>query len=121
MSFIYEIAKQKMMDSTLGNLTSATVKIGLVTTANLVTDTALPTRVGTDQTLTGVTVASGVFDANNPTFTAVAAGSTVIGVVIYTGTTPIAYVNSGAGLPFATNGGDVTLNFSDSATKIFKL
>lgn len=121
MSFVYDIAKQGMMNNSLGNLTVATVKIGLVTVANLVSDTALPTRIGTDQTLTGVTVTGGIFDANNPTFTAVASGSTVIGVVIYTGTTPIAYINSGAGLPFATNGGDVTLNFSDAASKIFKL
>ena len=53
----------------------------------------------------------------------VASGSTVLGFLIYHSTTGtlIGWVDTGTGLPFATNNGNVTLTFSSGASKIFAL
>lgn len=64
-----------------------------------------------------------VFDADDPVFVAVTAGSTVSSIVLYHTSSKklIAYIDTGAGLPFSTNGGDVTINFSNGDTRIFAL
>lgn len=130
MAAIYPKAKEQMMKGLL-NLTSASITAVLLKNTYVysdaddsvsvdVTTAKFATPVGV--TLTSVTVdASGVFDAADVTFTAVAGGSTVDAILLYSGDIPIAYINSGVGVPFATSGADVTITWSSGASKIFKL
>lgn len=82
--------------------------------------------VGTPQTLTSKTVAAGVLDAADVTFTAVPTAS-VNYCAIYkdTGnaaTSPlIALFDTAAGLPVSTNGGDIIIAWDNGPNKIFKL
>lgn len=70
------------------------------------------------------TVAAGVFDAANVTFTAVT-GNSVESVNIYKDTgTPatgnlIAYFDTGTGLPVTPNGGDITVTWNASGIFTF--
>ena len=108
MSFIYKIAKEKMLDGTLGNLKTATIKAALATAVPLETDTSLPANTGTTITLTvDQTSTGGVFGASAATFPAHITGSLVYGVVIYKSGTPnipIAYIDKGVGLPQVLDG-----------------
>ena len=63
------------------------------------------------------------FDAADPTFTAVTSGFNVIGVAIYhtTSGTPIAWLDSGVGLPVTSSAADITVNFSNGTDRIFSL
>lgn len=130
---LYTKGKEKML-SALINFPSDTLKVALVLNTypqNLTTDefyTSISTYViGTPQTLTTPAVTSGVFDADDVTFLAVTAGSTVEAVVIYkdtgvAGTSPlIAYIDTITGFPLATNGGDITVQWDAGAYKIFSL
>ncbi|MFQ2037322.1 hypothetical protein ACK34X_10145 [Aeromonas veronii] len=82
--------------------------------------------VGTPQTLTSKTVAAGVLDAADVTFTAVSTAN-VNYCAIYkdTGnaaTSPlIALFDTAAGLPVSTNGGDIIIAWDNGPNKIFKL
>ena len=84
-------------------------------------------RLGTDQTLSAKSVAGGVFDAGDITYSAVTAGDTSEGVVIYkdTGspaTSPLLmYIDTITGFPLATNGGDITIQWDNGSYKIFSL
>lgn len=83
----------------------------------------------TDQTLTNPSITSGVFDADDVTYSALSqsASKTVGAIVIYkdTGnaaTSPlIAYIDTGTGLPITPNGGNIIISFDDGASKIFAL
>ncbi|KQO38084.1 hypothetical protein ASF19_20125 [Acidovorax sp. Leaf84] len=83
--------------------------------------------VGVDQTLAGKSVTGGVFDANDASFGAVAAGSSMGSVLIYkeggsAATSPLLILfDDVVGLPYATNGAPYTQRWSDGATKIFSL
>jgi len=83
-------------------------------------------RVATSGALTGKTVAAGVADADDVTFSAVT-GDQSEALVIYkhTGTEStsrlIAYIDDATGLPVTPNGGDITVQFDSAASKIFKL
>jgi hypothetical protein len=78
-------------------------------------------------TLTGVSIANGVFDADDVTFPAVAAGSTGEGVAIFVDTGNPAtsrllhYIDTITSFPVATNGGDVTVQWDNGVNKIFQL
>lgn len=130
---LYPKGAEKILSGSV-NLTSDTIKVALLSDAytystahEFVSD--LGTRIGTDQTLTGKSVTGGVFDATDLDFGSLPPGDTVKAVVIYkdTGnasTSPVlAHLDSGAsvGLPFATNGGGVTLPWNNDAKKIFRL
>jgi hypothetical protein len=130
---LYTKGKEKMLSAQI-NFPSDTLKVALVLNTypqNLTTDefyTSISTYViGTPQTLTSPTVTAGVFDAADVTFTAVTAGSTCEGVVIYkdtgvAGTSPlIAYIDTITGFPLATNGGDITVQWDAGTYKIFSL
>lgn len=84
-------------------------------------------RIGTDQTLTGVSIVGGVLDANDPDFGALAPGDTIKAVVVYksTGsdaTSPLLlYYDIVTGLPMATNGGNVTIPWDAGPKKIARL
>mgnify|MGYP003622402939 CR=1 FL=1 len=81
----------------------------------------------TDQTLANPSVTNGVFDADDITFTAVPAGETSEGVVIYkdtgvAGTSPLLmYIDTITGFPLATNGGNVVIQWDNGAYKIVSL
>lgn len=83
--------------------------------------------VGAPQTLVTKSVADGAFDAQDSTWAAVLAGSTIEAVVLYkdTGspaTSPLlAYIDTVTGLPLATNGGDITIQWDNGVYKIFSL
>jgi hypothetical protein len=82
--------------------------------------------VGTPVKLTTPTIASGLFDADDITFTAVT-GNTAEALVIYrknsganTTWRLVAYIDTGAtGLPFTPNGGDAEVQWN--ASGIFQL
>lgn len=129
----YTLGAEKILSGAIDLITD-TIKVILVKNTypqNLTTDEFLddvdPYRLNTDQTLGSKSVALGVFDAGDATWTAVTAGDTSEGVVIYkdTGsaaTSPlIAYIDTITGFPLATNGGDITAKWDDGAYKIFKL
>ena len=130
---LYALGKEKILSGAI-NFVSDTIKVALVKNTypqNLTTDefyTSISAYVvGTPQTLGAKSVALGVFDAGDATYTAVTAGDTLEGVVIYkdtgvSGTSPlIAYIDTITGFPLATNGGDITIQWDNGSYKIFSL
>lgn len=83
-------------------------------------------RVAVSGALTGKTVAAGVADADNVTFSSVT-GDQSEALVLYkhTGVEStsrlIAYIDSATGLPVTPNGGDIQVQWADGDDKIFKL
>jgi hypothetical protein len=128
MSAVYPKAKQQFMLSAL-NLSSATVQAALIKSSYAYSSTDADAsaiiaahQAGASTTLANKTIsASGVFDADDLNFGVVAAGSTVTAVLIYSGTIPIAYIDSGVGFPFTTSGAAVTSSFSNGGGGIFTL
>ncbi len=129
----YAKGKQRMLEAAI-NFTSATIKAALVSNAyaqNLTTDefySDISAHVlNTPQTLASKSVANGVFDAADVTYSAVTAGSTTEGVVLYVDTgnpatsALIAYIDTITGFPLVTNGGDITVQWDNGAYKIFSL
>ncbi len=130
---LYALGKEKILSGAI-NFVSDTIKVALVKNTypqNLTTDefyTSISAYViGTPQTLGSKSVALGVFDAADATYTAVTAGDTLEGVVIYkdtgvAGTSAlIAYIDTITGFPLATNGGDITIQWDNGAYKILSL
>lgn len=130
---LYALGKEKILSGAI-NLPSDTIKVALVKNTypqNLTTDDFYDDIsayvIGTPQTLAAKSVALGVFDAGDVTYTAVTAGDTLEGVVIYkdtgvAGTSPLlAYIDTITGFPLATNGGDITIQWDNGAYKIFSL
>jgi hypothetical protein len=83
--------------------------------------------VGTESgVLANKTSTDGVADADDVTFTGVT-GNTIEAIVIFkdTGNVAtdllIAYIDTGSGLPITPNGGDITVVWSSTASKIFSL
>lgn len=116
------------------DLNTDTVKVSLVTTsytyssAHNFYDDVSANVVGTPQTIGTPTIASGVFNGDNVTFTAVAGGSTVGGYVVWidtggaSSTDPLVafFDTDGSGaISIATNGGDITI--AHNASGIFSL
>jgi len=130
---LYAKGKEKMLAASI-NFVSDTIKVALVknpSPQNLATDEFYSDIsayvVGTPQTLGSKTTAAGVFDASDATYTAVTAGDTLEGVVIYkdtgvAGTSPLlAYIDTITGFPLATNGGDITIQWDNGAYRVFSL
>jgi len=130
---LYAKGKEKILSKAI-SLTADTIKVILVKNTypqNLATDEFLTDvsayRLGTDQTLGSKTVAAGVFDAGDVTYTAVTTGDTSEGVVIYmdTGvaaTSPLLfYIDTITGFPLATNGGDIVIQWDNGAYKIYAM
>lgn len=129
----YAKGKEKILSGSI-NFVSDTIKVMLVKNTypqNLSTDEflsdAVAYRLSTDQTLGSKSVTAGVFDAGDVTYTAVTAGDTSEGVIIYkdTGsaaTSPLLlYIDTITGFPLATNGGDITIQWDNGSYKIFSL
>lgn len=130
---LYKLGAQAILNKEI-DLDSDTIKCALVKNTypqNLTTDqyySSISAYVlGTPQALTTKSLALGVFDADDATFTAVAAGDTAEGVVLYkdtgvAGTSQlIAYIDTITGFPFATNGGDVIVQWDNGSFKIFAI
>ena len=129
---IYPLYKQALLDGSANiDVNDGTVKVALVDAGTYTYSAAhdflddLSGVVGTAQTIANTTVANGVFDGDNVTFTAVT-GATVEALVIYIDTgTPstsrlVAYIDTGqTGLPVTPNGGDITITWN--ASGIFAL
>lgn len=125
-------ARDLLVDGTDIAWASDTIKARLVASSFTPTkdDTTMTgyTAIGTDQTLGSKTFTEDttndriVYDAADPTWTAVAGGSTVGWVAIFkfvtndAGSTPIAVIDVA---DTATNGGDITVTFA--STGIFYL
>ena len=83
-------------------------------------------RVAVSGALSSKTVAAGVADAADVTFSTVS-GDPSEAIVIYkhTGTEGtsrlIAYIDTATGLPVTPGGGDIIIQFDNGANKIFKL
>lgn len=82
--------------------------------------------IGTPQTIGSKSIAGGVFDGADVTFTGVT-GNTVELIVIFVDTgTPstsamIMADNGATGLPVTPNGGDISIAFSNAINRIFRL
>jgi len=123
-SVLYPAFKEALLNKE-HDLNTDTIKVCLVTDAYGAADATIAdlSRVGTDQTLAGPSITAGVFDTTDAstTWTAVAAGSTVVGAVIYNSTATdklIAFIDL---TDFPTNGGDVIITWDNGANKIFAL
>lgn len=129
---LYAKGAEKILSGAI-NFPADTIKISLVINSyveNLDTDefyTSISANViGANVTLAGKTVTGGKFDANDPLWAAVAAGSVIECFVVWkdTGvaaTSPlIARIDAASGLPFATNGGDIA-PVIDAVNGLFKL
>lgn len=92
------------------------------------------TLVATSAALANKTVAAGVADADDVTFTAVAAGTAITAVIVFqasavgggvdvaaTAQRLIAFLDTMTGLPVTPNGGDISITWDSAANKIFKL
>ena len=129
---IYPKAKEAFLSGAI-NMTSDTIKIALVDTGTYTYSAShehysdLSGVLGTPVALGSKTVTSGVFDAADATFTTPTAGTSIEALVIYkdTGTAStsdfIAYIDTGTGLPFTSNGADVDIIFDAGSNKIFAL
>ena len=129
---VYTKSKDKLLKAQL-NLSTATLKVALVKNTyspNLATDeflTAIATHVANAaQPLANVTVSGGVLDADDVTFTAVAA-DTVKALVIYVDTgvagtsSLLAYIDQVPGFPFTGNGSDAEIRWDNGAGRILAL
>ena len=128
---LYPKGKQKILSAAI-NFPTDTIKAILVTDSYTYSTaheflSDLGTTVGTAQTLANKTVTDGVFDAGDITFAALAPGSNLKAVVLYKDTgvagtsSLIDYIDTVIGLPMATNGGDVQIQWDNGAYKIFSL
>lgn len=92
------------------------------------------TLVATSGALGSKAVTSGIADGADITWTAVAAGAAITGLLIYqssavgggadvaaTAQRLIAWIDTATGLPVTPNGGDITVTWDNGANKIFKL
>lgn len=131
---LYDKGREGVLDGSISwptdNIKAVLVDTGLYT-ANLAThqnlsDIPSGARVATSGNLASKTSTGGVADAADVTFVAVT-GATVEAIAIYkdTGTAStsrlLAYIDTGTGLPVTPNGGDITVQWSNAANRIFKL
>jgi hypothetical protein len=134
---LYPLGKQRILEGSIAALTD-TLKLAMVTSAYVESDahqwfSDLAGVVGTPVALASKTTGvptGGVLNAASVTFPSVASGSTVVGLVIYkdtgvAGTSPLIawYDTKGdsTAISIVTNGGDITINWSTGASRVFQL
>lgn len=129
---LYPKGKQKILSAAI-NFPADTIKAILVTDGYTYSDAHEflsdlgATTVGTAQTLANKTTTDGVFDADDVTYATLAPGSNLKAVILYkdtgvAGTSPlIDYIDTVTGLPMATHGGDVVVQWDSGAYRIFSL
>ena len=129
---LYPKAKESFINGHI-NMSANTITIALVDTGVYTFSTSHQFRsdvsnsaVISSTELSNKTVTSGVFDADDATFTSVT-GANCEALLLFQDTGVqntsrlIAYVDSATGLPILPNGGDITVVFSSGASKIFAL
>jgi hypothetical protein len=129
---LYPKAKEAFLNASI-NMASNTIIIALIDTGVYTYSTAHQYRsdvanasVISTATLANKTITSGVFDADDATFTSVS-GANCEALILYADTGVqgtsrlIAYIDSATGLPILPNGGDITVAFSSGASRIFSL
>lgn len=129
---LYDLGRNAFLKGEIDYLTD-TIKAALVDgtyVPDLAVDqywsTVVGDVVGTPQTLANKTAVIGVADADPSVFSSVV-GPVVEYIVIYkdtgvSSTSPLlALIDSATGLPVTPNGGDITINWDDGDSKIFKL
>tara|TARA_R100001198_G_scaffold87145_1_gene62145 strand:- start:1462 stop:1869 length:408 start_codon:yes stop_codon:yes gene_type:complete len=131
---IYGLGREKFLSGSI-DMATDDIKCVLVDTATysvsidadeFLDDIGAGERVATSGNMSSKTVALGVFDAADITFSAVS-GDVSEALVIYkdsgvAATSPlIAYIDTATGLPVTPNGGDITVTWDSGANKIFKL
>lgn len=129
---LYPRAKQDFLGGAL-NLSSNVVTIALIDTDVYSFSTSHEDRADVPNTavvatanLASKTITNGVFDAADATFVSVT-GANCEALILFhnTGTQStsrlIAYIDTATGLPILPNGGDITVRFSDGASRIFAL
>jgi|TARA_B110000263_G_scaffold142028_1_gene123294 hypothetical protein len=129
---IYPLAKASFLKGEL-DMVDDTIKVVLVDTGTYTYNAAhdfyndLSGILGTGVELGSRTVTLGVFDAADVTFTTPSAGTTIEALVIYKDTgnvatsNLIAYIDTGTGLAFTTNGADIDIVWDSGANKIFSI
>lgn len=114
------------------NFSTANISAALVSSSYTYSDSheflsEAGTLVGSAVALANKVITGGVFDADDVAFGALAPGSTVKALVLFrdTGsaaTSPLlCYLDEITGFPFATNGGDVSVPWSNGVAKIVSL
>lgn len=131
---MYDFGRQGFLEGSI-DWDTDTIKAVLVDTGaytvnlaahEFLSDIASGARIATSGALSSKTVAAGVADAADVTFTAVS-GTSVEAIVLYkdTGTVGtsrlICYIDTATGLPVTPNGGDITVAWDNGSNKIFKL
>ena len=129
---LYPKGAEKLLSGSI-NLVSDTIKVALLSDAytysashEFLSDVSA-SALNTAQTLASKAVTGGVFDAADSVYTAVTAGANARYLAIYkdtgvAGTSPlIHFVDTVTGLPMATNGGDITVQWDNGSYKIFSL
>ncbi len=127
----YPKGAEKLLGSL--NLTADTIKAALLSDSytysashEFLSDISASV-LSTAQALASKAVTGGAFDAADVVYTAVASGANAAYVVIYkdtgtAGTSPLIWlVDTATGIPMATNGGDITVQWDNGAYKIFAL
>ena len=129
---LYSKAKEAFLNGSI-NMVANTISIALVDTGvytysathqfrNEVSNSA----VISSTSLANKTIANGVFDADDATFSSVT-GANCEALLIFqdtgiqTTSRLIAYIDSATGLPILPNGGDISVAFSSGSSKIFAL
>ena len=129
---LYSKAKEAFLNGSI-NMVANTITIALVDTGvytysathqfrNEVSNSA----VISSTSLANKTIANGVFDADDATFSSVT-GANCEALLIFqdtgiqTTSRLIAYIDSATGLPILPNGGDISVAFSSGSSKIFAL
>jgi hypothetical protein len=131
---LYDLGREAFLTGSI-SWSSDNIKAVLVDTGsytvNLTSDQYLSAiaggaRIATSSNLANKTTTAGVADADDVTFSSVS-GASVEAIVLYkdTGsaaTSPlIAYIDTATGLPVTPNGGNISITWSSSSSKIFKL
>ena len=134
---LYDKGREGFLDGTIDYDTN-TIKASLVdkdkytfsAAHQFLTSVGSSARAGTATALTSKTVTSGVAGAANTTFVSVTAGTTVGAVILFkdtgsSGTSNlICYIDqtsTGGTFSVIPSGGDIVVNWSTGANKIFKL
>lgn len=123
---VYPKAREHFMSGHI-DMVNDTIKIVAVDTADYtyatthesLADIPSAARVSTTAAMTGKTITSGVFDADDPTFSA-ATGDEFEALVVYvdSGTEAtsylLCYIDTANGLPFTPSGADVVFNIAEA-------
>ncbi len=128
---LYTSAKKNLLDAAV-NFGTADIRALLIDTSlytfsaahDFLDDVAALSRIDAAVALTGLSTTGGVFDAGDVTFpapTTVTAGAVIL--YVHTGTPGtsklLMFIDTATGIPLTTSGADVTVRWSNGASKIY--